>query len=188
MVRTRSVVDRPGRVGIRRLVDSIVTRNGQVVSVQTVEEQILRRPTTQLLRIGTQRTHNDKLGDWLLSGQKALLTSGFGRRWGRFHSGVDWGVPIGTAVRAFARGTVRFAGAKSLYGNLVILEHADGLTTFYAHNSRILVAPGQRVETGDTIALSGNTGLSTGPHLHFEVHENGRLVDPLEFLKRTKRN
>jgi murein DD-endopeptidase MepM/ murein hydrolase activator NlpD len=110
------------------------------------------------------------------------VTSGFGMRWGRMHTGIDIAVPAGTPVHASASGTVVYAGWMSGYGYLVAIDHGNGLATAYAHNSSLLVPVGQHVAQGDTISLSGSTGHSTGPHVHFEVRVNGVPVDPLLYL------
>ena len=111
-----------------------------------------------------------------------VVTSGFGMRWGRMHEGIDIAAPIGTAIWAAAAGTVIHAGWLSGYGSLVVVDHGNGLATAYAHASAILVVLGQQVSQGETIALVGSTGHSTGPHLHFEVRINGVAVDPLLYL------
>ncbi|RNF36286.1 M23 family metallopeptidase [Paracoccus methylarcula] len=110
-------------------------------------------------------------------------TSGFGRRWGRMHEGVDMAGPSGTPVYATGDGVVSFAGRQSGYGNLIKVTHELGTETRYAHLSRIRVKQGQRVSQGELIGDMGNTGRSTGPHLHYEVHMNGRAVDPMRFIK-----
>jgi murein DD-endopeptidase MepM/ murein hydrolase activator NlpD len=110
------------------------------------------------------------------------VTSGFGSRWGRMHEGIDVGVGTGTAVHAAAAGTVVYAGWMSGYGNVVVIDHGNGLSTAYAHNSSLLVSQGTSVGQGAVVALSGNTGHSTGPHVHFEVRVNGAPVDPLGYL------
>lgn len=115
---------------------------------------------------------------------KGVLSSGYGRRWGRMHRGIDIAAPVGTPVIAAASGEVISAGWNSGgYGNLVKLKHADGSITFYAHNSRLMVRKGQLIEQGQQIAQMGSTGFSTGPHLHFEIHPNGSgAVNPIAFL------
>ena len=110
------------------------------------------------------------------------MTSGFKMRWGSMHRGIDWACPIGTSIMASCGGTVVQAGWFSSYGNCVTLQHPDGRQTRYAHLSKILVSRGQSVSQGQKIALSGNTGRSTGPHVHFEIIINGSRVNPLKYL------
>jgi murein DD-endopeptidase MepM/ murein hydrolase activator NlpD len=110
------------------------------------------------------------------------VTSGFGFRWGRIHEGIDIGVGNGTSVVAAASGTVVVAGWSGGYGNLVVIDHHNGLATAYGHNTSVTVGVGQDVSQGQLIAYSGNTGHSTGPHVHFEVRVSGSPVDPLGYL------
>jgi len=116
------------------------------------------------------------------------ITSNFGSRfhpvlgYSRFHAGTDFGAPHGSPIQAAETGIVIFAGWYGGYGNAVILDHGDGVTTLYAHASRLNVAEGDTVRKGDTIAAIGTTGLSTGPHLHFEVRRSGEPVNPLDYL------
>jgi len=110
------------------------------------------------------------------------VTSGFGSRWGRVHEGIDIAVGSGTPVHAAASGTVIYAGWMSGYGNIVVIDHGNGLSTAYGHNSSLVVGLGASVGRGYVIALSGSTGHSTGPHVHFEVRVNGAPVDPLGYL------
>jgi murein DD-endopeptidase MepM/ murein hydrolase activator NlpD len=111
-----------------------------------------------------------------------VVVSGFGMRWGRMHEGIDIGCAYGTPNRAAASGTVIYSGWLGGYGNLVVLDHGNGLSTAYAHASSILVVVGQQVSQGETVSLVGSTGNSSGPHLHFEVRINGEAVDPLLYL------
>lgn len=119
---------------------------------------------------------------------KGRISSGFGNRFHpidrhvKFHAGLDIAVPTGTPVAATARGEVEFAGERGGYGNLVILKHPDGRISRYGHLQKILVVEGQQVDAGQKIALSGSTGKSTGPHLHFEIRENGAVVDPAKIV------
>ena len=112
-------------------------------------------------------------------------TSGFGTRRDpfnssryEFHGGIDLACPMKTPVMASRDGTVSFSGYRGGYGNLVVISHEHGYSSMYGHLSRSLVVPGQKVKRGDIIALSGNTGRTTGPHLHFEVHKGKRAVNP----------
>lgn len=110
-------------------------------------------------------------------------TSGFGPRWGRMHEGQDWAGPHGTAIHSTADGTVIHAGRLSGYGNLIKIRHQFGIETRYAHLSRIRVKVGQKVSRGDHIGDMGNTGRSTGTHLHYEVRVNDRPVDPMTYIR-----
>jgi murein DD-endopeptidase MepM/ murein hydrolase activator NlpD len=116
------------------------------------------------------------------------ITSGFGWRmhpvlgYERFHSGLDIGADYGTTIHAADRGTVIFAGWYGGYGNAVILDHGGNITTLYAHASELYVEEGQNIQRGQAIASVGSTGLSTGPHLHFEVRREGEPIDPMAFL------
>jgi len=116
------------------------------------------------------------------------ITSGFGWRmhpilgYQRFHSGVDFGADYGSTIRAADRGVVIFAGWYGGYGNAVIIDHGNNITTLYGHTSGLYVSEGQAIERGQPIAAVGSTGLSTGPHLHFEVRQNGEPVDPMAYF------
>jgi murein DD-endopeptidase MepM/ murein hydrolase activator NlpD len=110
------------------------------------------------------------------------ISSPFGMRWGRLHAGVDMPMPQGTPLRAAASGRVAIAGWVGGYGNYTCIQHSGSLSTCYGHQSRIGVSVGQSVGQGQVIGNSGNTGNSTGPHLHFEVRINGSPVDPLGYL------
>ena len=100
----------------------------------------------------------------------------------RPHEGIDVTAPMGSPIEAPAAGVVSDAGWESGYGNTVTIDHGYGIVTKFAHASKLLVRTGQRVQRGQRIALVGNTGLATGPHLHYEVHVNGRPVDPLKYV------
>lgn len=100
-----------------------------------------------------------------------------------FHSGLDIATPVGTPVHAVAEGIVTYAGVRSGYGNVVEIDHGNGYMTRFAHNSKLLVHVGERVRVGQKISLSGDTGRSTGPHLHFEVWYKGRTINPLAFVR-----
>ncbi|MGB0889609.1 MAG: peptidoglycan DD-metalloendopeptidase family protein, partial [Solirubrobacterales bacterium] len=110
------------------------------------------------------------------------FTSPFGPRWGRLHAGIDIAAPVGTPIYAADTGTVRIAGPMGGYGNYTCIQHSSAMSTCYGHQSRIGVSVGQSVKQGQVIGAVGNTGHSTGPHLHFEVRINGNPVDPMGYL------
>ncbi len=118
-----------------------------------------------------------------------VFTSGFGIRVSpmgdgaeKMHEGLDIAAGVGTPIHTPAAGTIIFAGKKSGYGQIVMIDHGYGLETWYGHTSRILVKPGQKIKRGQTIALIGNSGRSTGAHVHYEVHVNGIPVDPINYI------
>ena len=113
---------------------------------------------------------------------RGVLTSEFGPRWGSFHSGIDIGAPEGTPIVATKAGVVISAGWLGGYGNLVVIDHGSGVSTAYAHQSRIGTTDGARVGQGQVIGYVGSTGVSTGNHLHFEVRVGGSAQDPMRFL------
>jgi murein DD-endopeptidase MepM/ murein hydrolase activator NlpD len=120
---------------------------------------------------------------WPLATVPVVVGSPFGARWGKPHEGIDLPAPIGTPVFAAADGRVVYAGSGVRgYGNLVVIKHAGELLTAYAHNSVLLVSEGQPVRAGDRIALVGQSGHATGPHLHFEVRSGHIPRDPMSFL------
>lgn len=110
-------------------------------------------------------------------------TSGFGPRWGRIHEGHDWAGATGTPIHTTADGIVSFAGRQGGYGNIIKIKHEFGFETRYAHLSRIRVKVGQRVSLGERIGDMGNTGRSTGTHLHYEVRVDGKAVNPMKYIK-----
>jgi murein DD-endopeptidase MepM/ murein hydrolase activator NlpD len=110
------------------------------------------------------------------------ISSGFGMRWGRLHAGIDIPLAMGTGIRAADGGSVSIAGPMGGYGNYICVQHGGALSTCYGHLSSIGVSVGQSVSQGQVIGASGNTGNSTGPHLHFETRVNGNPVDPLGYL------
>jgi murein DD-endopeptidase MepM/ murein hydrolase activator NlpD len=128
--------------------------------------------------------HGDSLTDGRPHGLplKGFMTRGYSDDSADYHSGIDIAAAIGTPVLATATGNVVFAGYDSTYGLTVIIEHADNISSLYGHNSELLARPGDNVQTGTRIALSGNTGRSTAPHLHYEIRELGKSINPLKYI------
>ncbi len=144
-----------------------------------------RRSRSGITRFGTSRLFGTGR---MRQPSNGPITSNFGWRQhpilgtGRFHAGTDFGAEHGSPINAADSGTVIFAGWYGGYGNAVIIDHGNGLTSLYGHASELYVVEGQTVRQGQLIAAVGSTGLSTGPHLHFEVRKNGEPTDPLAFL------
>ena len=169
--------------GFRIAVADITYRNDKQISKEIVKEEILMEAVPKIVERGT------KIPPTFIkpiSGGK--LTSRFGRRTApkkgasTNHKGVDWGIPRGSTIVASSGGTVTKAGWGGGYGYVVYIKHPGGIETRYAHCSKVLVSAGQTVKQGQKIALSGNTGVSTGPHLHFEIRMNGTPVNPFSYI------
>lgn len=177
MYQGEEVVQQEGTTGHRQVVAIISYRNGDETGREIIHETIMNESVPQVVIRGTlvPPTYIKPLSG-------GTLSSGFEKRWGTFHYGIDWACPIGTAIKASCGGTVISAGWASGYGYCVTLQHPDGKQTRYGHLSKILVSVGQKVAQGEKIALSGNTGDSTGPHVHFEIIVNGTRVNPMNYL------
>lgn len=160
----------------------------------TTVEQILRQnPKIKTIRPGTTLTIKENyLGHELARGSNGSwswplvgpVSSSYGEREGEFHHGLDIAVPTGITVKAARAGRVSKAERLPVYGLTVVIDHGNGVQTLYAHNSRLTVKVGEWVEKGEGIAISGNTGNTTGPHLHFEVRLSGKTIDPQKVLPR----
>lgn len=179
----QEVIQQPS-AGFRKAVTLKTSKNDTEIGEVVEMEEILYEAVPKVIRRGTRvpPTYIKPL-----SGGR--LSSGFGGRNAPVkgastnHKGIDWAVPVGTAIMASNGGTVTKAGWGSGYGYCVYIKHEDGRETRYAHLSKVLVSVGQHVNQGQKIALSGNTGRSSGPHLHFELRINGSAVNPLKYLE-----
>lgn len=120
---------------------------------------------------------------WQLPITNPVRSSPFGYRWGKLHAGEDFAVSEGTPLASMSTGTVVFAGVVGGYGNIVKIRYWDGTVSYYGHMSRLGVSAGEGVDPGEIVGRSGNTGHSTGPHLHLEIHpDGGAAIDPLPWL------
>ena len=169
-----------GKPGTHIVTDLVTYKDEQETGREQLEETVEVAAIAEIVKRGTksQPTYMYPVTNW-------SITSNFGYRWGRLHAGVDVGVPIGTTVRASRAGQVVNAGWIGGYGNCVIIDHGDGISTRYGHLSEITVSVGDYVDQGQQVALSGNTGRSTGPHLHFEIRIGGEATDPMPYLEGT---
>lgn len=174
---TERVVRQEPAAGHHEVTVLAAMKNQTEVGREMIAENVITEPVPEIIEKGTKIPPT-----YIKPITGGMLTSTFKWRWGRMHKGVDWATPTGTSVRASCGGTVVSAGWSSGYGYCITLRHPDGRQTRYAHLSRILVSAGQHVDQNERIALSGNTGRSTGPHLHFEILINGAQVNPLKYL------
>jgi len=177
------VVQQPS-AGFRRVIANETFMNKELVNREILKEEVELEAVPKIVKRGTivPPTYIKPLS----GGRKS---SGFGPRKAptkgasTYHKGQDWATPVGTPIYASSGGTVAKAGWGSGYGYVVYINHTDGRQTRYAHLSKVLVKAGQTVKQGERIALSGNTGVSSGPHLHFEMLIGGKQVNPLKYLE-----
>ena len=189
-----------GEDGIKEIKKVVVYENGENIEEEVVKEELVKEPVEQVVLAGTKAydgyggsnavvdygvsyDENATYEALRLPTDTTYVSSPYGPRWGRIHQGVDFGLAQGNNIYAADDGVVYFAGNGGGYGNLIKVDHGNGMQTYYAHCSKISVTKGQQVNAGEIIGLVGSTGNSTGPHLHFEVIVNGVRVDPLNFLK-----
>jgi len=172
-----------GKEGKKEVLAQIEKHNGVEVSKTVLEEKVLESPQKQVVLKGTKPRPSTAATGSFSAPARGTLTSRFGWRWGRMHKGIDISAKVGTPIYAADGGKVIFSGTQNGYGKMIVIDHGNGLQTAYAHNSKNLVSAGQRVHKGQKIAEVGNTGRTTGPHLHFEVRKNGTPVNPLKYVK-----
>jgi murein DD-endopeptidase MepM/ murein hydrolase activator NlpD len=183
LYRGTSRVLTPGKYGQKEVTYRISRANDREVRRETVSERVVTEPQDQVVARGTAAVPVLGRGPFLWPVPDSFrITSKFGPRGRSFHTGVDIGVDSGSTVLAADDGTVVFAGWAGAFGILVSVDHGNGYVTKYAHNSRVLVSEGQRVERGQQIARSGNTGNSTGPHVHFEIVRHGAPLNPMRYF------
>ena len=170
--------------GFRKVIADITYKNNDKLNTNIVYENVVAEAIPKIIERGTKTPPTFV---YPISGGR--MSSTFGKRKApkkgasTYHKGIDWAVPTGTAVRATCGGVVTRAGWGSGYGYCVYIKHPDGKESRYGHCSKVLVKAGQSVKQGEKIALSGNTGVSTGPHLHFEILVGGSQVNPLKYLQ-----
>lgn len=174
---TYSSVVSEGESGYRKVTADVKYVNGIEQSRKIIEEKVIDQAVAKVVEVGTLTPPT-----FIKPVTAGSLSSTFGARWGTFHYGVDWSCSIGTSVMASCSGTVESAGWSGGYGYCITINHGNGIKTRYAHLSGIYVSYGEYVNQGEVIGLSGNTGDSTGPHLHFEIIEGGVKKNPLNYV------
>lgn len=189
----RGVQDRVARDSERVRVDTVAQENAKRAATEAslaandvpVQVSLVGAPGSKLAASAAS-LKGTNLGSkaWVNPlGGNYSLSSNYGWRWGRLHSGQDMACPTGTPVRSISSGVVTFSGWAGNLGYKVEILHWDGTVSWYGHNSKLRVSEGQRVEPGQLIALAGSTGNSTGPHVHLEIHPNGgNAVPPKRWL------
>lgn len=177
-------VKQKGDHGTKEVLYKLEIVNDQVAEKEIVEEKVTKEPTKEIVMKGTKVIPSRGTGHLAWPAIGGYVSSYKGERWGRQHKGIDIARPSNRAILAADHGVVTSAGYNSGgYGNKIEINHNNGMKTIYAHLDSISVKPGQKVEKGMEIGVMGSTGRSTGVHLHFEVYKNGKLKDPMSYLK-----
>ncbi len=184
-----SFTSQNGAVGENQITAEVTYLDNVEIEREILSSQVITQPQTKIITNGTAQppTIDASIGSgvseegliWPTTGQ---FSSPFGPRWGGWHNGIDIANPAGTPIYAASSGTVTYAAWSGGYGNLVKIDHGNGVSTWYAHSSSISVSVGQVVEQGQYIAAMGSTGDSSGNHLHFEVRINDTAIDPVTYL------
>jgi murein DD-endopeptidase MepM/ murein hydrolase activator NlpD len=188
---SRAIAGREG-MGLRKMIEKALDRSAGK-AMESGATKALDSNAARPLEHSALKTHGGGIAEDHHSHDfdppaTGVVSSGFGFRAdpftgeSKFHKGLDIAAPLGSPIKAAAAGKVVFSGWADGYGNLVTLDHGDGITTRYAHTAANLVNPGDDVAAGQEIALVGSTGRSTAPHLHFEVHKNGQAIDPTQVV------
>jgi murein DD-endopeptidase MepM/ murein hydrolase activator NlpD len=177
----QSKVLREGKAGKQQVTYRLTKRNGSLIEEEQINKKVLTAPIPTLILKGTKVIRGEGSGKFTWPVIGARITSYMGMRWGRMHKGID--IVGDSSILAADEGVIEFAGYNSGgYGNEVIINHNNGFETLYGHLKSIKVKKGQIVEKGEVIGVMGSTGDSTGTHLHFEVHLNGKLKNPTSYL------
>lgn len=175
---TRTV--QTGVAGSQRLVYDITKENGYILSEELVSQEVIKEAIPTIIEKGTMIVAGVGTGQFSYPVSNYRISSKYGKRWGRMHSGVDF--TGDKSIKASDAGVVEFVGTKNGYGKTIIIDHKNGYKTLYGHLSSYDVSEGDKVAVGDKIGVMGNTGRSTGVHLHFEILKNGSTVNPLSYL------
>lgn len=177
-----TVVAQKGKEGEAKVLARITKVNGVETHKDVLESETLVEPVKQIEKIGTKQRPATTGSGTFIRPSYGSLSSRFGSRWGRNHNGIDIAGAYNSDIKAADGGVVTYAGWMSGYGNYLVINHENGYQTAYGHCASLCVGVGKRVAKGDVIAKMGNTGRSTGTHLHFEVKKNGVYVNPLTYV------
>ncbi|KYG89835.1 M23 family metallopeptidase [Metasolibacillus sp. FSL K6-0083] len=183
MLKGEKVVKQEGADGKKEVTYLITTENGRRTERAVKDENVISEPSSRVVVVGTKVIPSRGTGTFAWPTNGGYISSHMGSRWGEFHRGIDIARPSNYTIKASDNGVVTFTGWDGTYGNKIVINHNNGYETVYAHLSQIDVTVGQVVAQGSSIGIMGSTGNSTGTHLHFEVHQNGSVVNPLSYLK-----
>ncbi|AWE09163.1 hypothetical protein DCE79_18275 [Lysinibacillus sp. 2017] len=182
MLKGEHIVKQEGAKGKKEATYVYIEENGKRTSIVETNENVLVAPEDFVVVIGTKVIPSVGTGSFAWPVNGGHISSQMGHRWGRTHEGIDIARPSDYTIKASDNGIVKTAGKHATYGNYIVIDHNNGYETVYAHLSKIGVSVGQVVEQGTAIGVMGSTGRSTGTHLHFEVHKNGSVMNPLSYL------
>lgn len=183
MYNDEEVVSKAGQYGLSEIESIVTEQNGIQISKEVISEKVITPPVTKLVTTGTQDPPPKQgTGFFINPLPGSMISSRYGARSGGFHRGQDMAKAHGSSIKAADGGTVTFAGWSGSYGYMVDIDHGGGFTTRYAHCSDIYVSAGEKIYQGKSIAAVGSTGVSSGPHLHFEVRKYGSLVNPAAYI------
>lgn len=172
----------PGKKGNKEVTINNIYIDGLLQETINKDIEVLDPGESERIVVGTKQLPPKAATGKFTMPTTGRLTSGFGRRWGTNHNGIDLANSYGTPIYAADGGTVKIASWQGGYGNLVIVDHGNGFQTYYGHSSKILVTEGQKVAKGEKISLMGSTGNSTGSHLHFEIRKDGVPQNPYNYI------
>ena len=183
MLKGESKVKQEGKAGQKEVLYTITSENGVRTDKQVTKEVVTAEPVDYIKVVGTKVIPSRGTGTFVWPAVGGYISSNMGARWGAQHRGIDIARPSNYTIKASDNGVVTFTGWDGTYGNKIVVNHNNGYETIYAHLSSITVSVGQVVGQGAKIGIMGSTGNSTGTHLHFEVHKNGSLINPLSVLQ-----
>ena len=183
MYKNQQKVKVEGIRGEAKVVANEIRHNGILVDKEIVNEDVLKEATDEVIIKGTKEIPKTVASGTFMMPTRGRISSRYGMRWGSMHKGLDIAASYGSAIKAADAGTVSFAGYQGSYGYMVEIDHGNGYKTRYAHCSKLLVKKGAKIIKGQHIANVGNSGRSTGPHVHFEVLKNGVNQNPSNYVK-----
>jgi murein DD-endopeptidase MepM/ murein hydrolase activator NlpD len=175
-------VKQQGENGEKNVRTITTKENGMTVKTEVTHEETLKEPVKHIVVKGTKVIPSRGSGSLAWPAVGGYISSKMGHRWGKMHKGIDIARPSDRTIKAADNGVIESAGWDGGYGNKVVINHQNGMKTTYAHLDSISVSVGQTVSRGAKIGIMGTTGQSTGVHLHFEVYQDGKLKDPMQYL------